>query len=84
LVVKRHRRLIATLVLVAVAIAVGIAYGYFAGIAVALGAITILAFIVGTSEVTDPDLSVDSAAYFRKRMGAEDDDSRRDRYGGAR
>lgn len=76
---KRHRRLIAALVVLAAAIAVGIAYGYLAGIAVALGAITILAFIVGTSEVTDPDLSVDSATYFRKRMGAENDDSRGDR-----
>jgi hypothetical protein len=71
----RNRRLIAALVVLAVAIAVGIAYGYLAGIALALGAITILLFIVGTSEVTDSDLSIDSATYFRKRMGADNDDS---------
>jgi hypothetical protein len=70
-----HRRLIAAVIVLAAAIGVGIAYGYLAGIAVALGAITIVAFIVGTSEVTDPDLSVDSATYFRKRMGLENDDS---------
>jgi predicted RND superfamily exporter protein len=78
-VVKRHRRLIAAVVVLAVAIVVGIAYGYLAGIAVALGAITILIFIVGIPMGFNTDLGIDSTRYFRKRMGAEDDDSRRGR-----
>ena len=75
----RHRRLIAAMVVLAVAIAVGIAFGYLAGIALSLGAITILLFVVGTSELTDPDLGIDSGRYFRRRMGADGDDARGDR-----
>jgi uncharacterized protein (DUF58 family) len=75
----RHRRPIAALVVLGVAIAVGIAFGYLAGIALALGAITIVLFIVGTSELTDPNLGIDSGRYFRRRMGADGDDSRGDR-----
>jgi len=74
--VMRNRRLIAAVVVLAVAIVVGIAYGYLAGIAVALVGVTIVLLIVGTSEALDTDLAVDSSQYFRKKMGAEDDDSR--------
>lgn len=68
-VVNRHRRLIAALVVLAVASAVGIAFGYLAGIAVALGAITILLFVVGIPMGSDPDYA--STKSMRRRMGVE-------------
>jgi hypothetical protein len=75
--VKPHRRLIAALAVLAVAIVVGIAYGYLAGIALALGAITILLFVVGIPMGSDPDYA--SPGSMRRRMGLENDDPRRDR-----
>jgi ribose/xylose/arabinose/galactoside ABC-type transport system permease subunit len=74
----RHRRLIAALVVLAAALAVGIAFGYLAGIAVALGAATILLLTLGTSAgiVVDQRIGENLG---RGRWGSENDDSRGDR-----
>jgi hypothetical protein len=73
-----HRRLIAALVVLAAAIAVGIAFGYLAGIAVALGAATILLLALGTSAGIEVDQRI-GENWGRGRWGSEKDDSGGDR-----
>jgi hypothetical protein len=73
-----HRRLIAALVVLAAAIAVGIAFGYLAGIAVALGATTILLLALGPSAGIKVDQQF-GENWWRERWGSENDGSRGDR-----
>jgi hypothetical protein len=73
-----HRRLIAALVVLAAAIVVGIAFGYLAGIAVALGAATILLLTFGTSAGLELDRRF-GENLGRGRWGSENDDSGGDR-----
>ena len=69
----RDRRLIAALVVLAAAIAVGIAFGYLAGIAVALGAATVLLLTLGTSAGIELDQRA-GENWGRGRWGSEKDD----------
>jgi hypothetical protein len=74
----RHRRLIAALVVLAASIAFGVAFGYLAGIAVALGAATILLLTLGPSAAIDVDRRM-GENLGRGVWGTENDDSRGDR-----
>jgi hypothetical protein len=75
---RSRRRLIAALAVLVVAVVVGIAYGYLAGIAVALVAITILLLVVGSAAGMDAEIGM-GENWGRGRWGSEDDDSRRNR-----